>query len=339
MRILRPSLIGLTLGLSIVSVYLATLVVDEQTRTKDVAQQRRDVTVRLERLTASQSRVTPAVEPAGSEKTTPTAAQASPADEEEDGPVGWTGASSAHRLSELTNPAKRAAMRTQESEWHRSYHPRLAIELHLSAAEADGLFAILGEQSLRYEERYHRNRIAGRREYIDDMSLDATAREELAALLGAEGFQEYLEYRDTLPERRRIDALQERLGKAEAFTASEARKLVQIMRAERATFEGELQRLPGEVRFRGGASEDAGLRGAEGLAQQQFGESQVARVETFYARVRDRASDFLTPAQMHQLRQLQDERVAQVQANYLWAKYMSPGEKAMEAAQAAKEVK
>jgi hypothetical protein len=343
MRILRPTLIGLTLGLSVVSVYLATLVADARTRAQDVAQQRREVTLRLERLTVAQSKGTSTLEPAAGEQTAPavapTPATVAPTEDEEDPDAGWTRASSTYRLRELTNPARRAAMRTQQREWQREGHPRLANELHLSAEEADELFSILAEQSLRYEERYHRNHIAKRREYIDDTRLDATAQEELTALLGSEGFRELVEYRDGLPERRRIDALTERLGKTDAFSASEATQLTQIMRAERAAFEGELQRLPGDVRFRGGAPEDARLRGAEGPAQQRFGENQVARIESFYARVRERAAVFLSPAQMQRLQQLQNERVARVQADYLWARYVGPAEKAMEAAQAAREAK
>jgi hypothetical protein len=343
MRILRPTLIGLTLGLSVVSIYLATVLADERARTQHVAQQRREVTLRLERLTASQPKAGPAAVPATSATTpitaTTTPAVSAPKDQEEDEQGGWSFASHTERLRQITNPTLRAAMLRQGREDQREAHPHLTHELRLSAADADELFTILAEQSLRHEERYHRNRIAGRREYIDDTQLDATAQEDLKALLGAQGFRALLDFRDGLPERRRIDTLTERLGRADAFTPSEASQLAQIMRAERATFEGELQRLPGNVRFRGGSPEDARLRGAEGLAQQQFNEGQVARIEAFHARIRERASAFLSPVQLQRLRQQQDERVAIVQTDYIWARYVAPAHRAMEEANEARQAK
>ncbi len=333
MRLVRPTLIGLTLGCSVVSVYLTTVVVGEGVRARDVAKQRREVTTHLERLTSSLSKAVHPAEPAAGAEAQPAATRSAPAKQDEEDERGeWSFASHTERLRDMTNPTLRAAMRTQGREEQRSFHPGMANELRLSAADADELFTILAEQALRHEERYHRNRIAGRREYIDETQLDETAREDLEALLGAQGFRVMLDFRDALPERRRIAALTERLGRTDALTASEVSQLAQVMRAERATFERELERVPGDIRYTGGAPEDARLRGAEGVVLQQFSETQVARVEAFYERVRERASAFLSPAQLQRLRQLQDERVASVQSDYLWARYVGPAQKAMEEA-------
>lgn len=98
MQILRPTLIGLTVGFSVVSVYLATVVADEHVRAQDVAQQRREVTVHLERLTASQSRTMRAVEPAANAEAATATAPAPAADPqtaEEDEHGGWSFASHA----------------------------------------------------------------------------------------------------------------------------------------------------------------------------------------------------------------------------------------------------
>jgi hypothetical protein len=341
MRIVRPALIGLTLGLTVVSVYLATVVAAERARAQDVAQQRRAVTIRLEKLTASQSNLSHEAESA-TDTTSPAATPAAPtrAPTEDDGAAGgWHWPSATDRLRELTDPATRAAIRTQQREWERSVHPRLASELRLSLEDADELFTILAEQNLRHEERHVRNRIAGRREFVDGGLLDATAQEELTRLLGTKGFQTLREYRDVLPERRRVEALTERLGKADALTASEASQLTEVMRAERAAFESLLRGLPGDVRFHAGAPEAARLRGAKDPAQHQFLESHVARLDASYARIRERASAFLSPAQIQRLRQLHDERIADVQRDSLWVRYVAPAEEALREAETARNPK
>jgi hypothetical protein len=337
MRIVRPTLIGLTLGLTVVSVYLATVVAGERARAQDVAQQRRAVTIRLEKLTASQSRL--AREAESAREIIPPAAPTRALREDDGATGGWHWPSATDRLRELTDPATRAAILTQQREWERSSHPRLASELRLSLEDADELFTILAEQNLRHEERHVRNRIAGRREFVDGGQLDATAQEELMRLLGTTGFQTLREYRDVLPERRRVEALTERLGKADALTASEASQLTAVMRAERAALESELHGLPGDVRFHAGAPEAARLRGAKDPAQHEFLESQVARLDASYARIRERASAFLSPAQIQRLRQLHDERIADVQRDSLWVRYVAPAEDALREAETARNPK
>jgi hypothetical protein len=107
------------------------------------------------------------------------------------------------------------------------------------------------------------------------------------------------------------------------------------MRQERAAFESEVQRLPGEVRFNSGWPETARLRGVERAARLKFAEAHIARTEAHYARIRERASAFLSPAQMQRLRQLHDERVASDQSSIIWSQYLAPARNALQEAEAA----
>jgi hypothetical protein len=321
MKVLRATLIGATLGLAALSVYLATAVVAEHARVRDVAEQRHALERRVAQLARKQHSASavpakvaaPALNPASSTQPAPS----QQADDEE-GDFGFSYTLTAQeRLRTLTDPRKRGLRRIQQREDQRQVHPGLVSELGLSTEDADALFTILAEQDLRHEERAYRNEIAGRRELIDGAVLDSETQE-----------------RDGIPERRRIDLLQDRLVADEVFSSAEANQLTQAMRLERAAFETEMKKLGDSIRYQAGYPEDARLHGAERPARLQFAEAHLARVEVFYERIRNRASAFLSPSQMYRLQQMQEERMADTRSRIAWSRHVAPAEEAMDEADA-----
>jgi hypothetical protein len=89
------------------------------------------------------------------------------------------------------------------------------------------------------------------------------------------------------------------------------------------------------VRFNSGWPETARLRGVEREARLKFDEAHIARTAAHHARIRERASAFLSPVQMQRLRQLHDERIASDQSSIIWSRYLAPARDALQEAEAA----
>jgi hypothetical protein len=341
MRIFKSTLIAATLGLAALSIYLASSLVAERGRMRDAAQQRSTVEVRIQRAatartpaaTTTSSKVTPS-------KPTLSAAPAASARADDEVRGYPREVPPAVLLQAYTEPARRAHLRITQREEERVRHPGLARELGLSEDESDELFTILAEQSLEHDERIYRNEISGRRELIDPGVLDAATRAELIAFLGAEKFRALLGYRERLPELLRIRELENRLGPEDGFTGAQASQLNEAMRLERATFEPEIRKLGGAVEFRSGYPEDAWLRDAEPVPKRlQFAAEQIPRAASFYARIRARASAFLTPAQLDRLQQVQEERLMARRASIVRGRYLAAPQEALRQAEAAASAK
>jgi hypothetical protein len=331
----KPLLIAATLALAVLDFYLASDLFAERGRIRDAAQQSGVIEARIQRALAKSASATAAQSTVPTSELSPAPAAAPPVAEVE-GIVYQPAESAARQLRAYTDPVRRARQRVYQREVERAGHPGLARELGLSEDESDELFTILAEQSLKHDERFYRNELARRRELNDHGVLDQETRAELLALLGAAKFRALLAYREGLPERLRIRDLQNRLGPEQAFTAGAAKELDEAMRLERAAFEPEIRKLGAAVRFRVGYPDDAWLRDAEPRAQRlAFAEQQIPRALAFYARIRARASAFLTPAQLNQLQQMQEERLASRQAQILHAKYVGAAEDALRKAEAA----
>jgi hypothetical protein len=334
----KPLLIAATLALAVLDLYLASDLFAERGRIRDAAQQSGVIEARIQQAlakSATDASASAAQSAVPTSELSPAPAAAPPAAEVE-GIVYQPAESAARQLRAYTDPVRRARQRVYQREVERAGHPGLARELGLSEDESDELFTILAEQSLKHDERFYRNELARRRELIDHGVLDEATRAELQAFLGAEKFHALLAYREGLPERLRIRELQNRSGPEQALTTAAARELDEAMRLERGAFEPEIRKLGGAVRFRVGYPEDAWLRDAEPREQRlAFAEQQIPRAEAFYARIRARASAFLTPAQLNQLQQMQEERLASRRAQILRATYVGAAENALRKAEAA----
>jgi hypothetical protein len=333
MRIFKPTLIGATLLLGAVSVYLSAALVAERKRAHDAAQHRVAEESHLKR--GRDAERPPLTAPATADQQPARSAVSTPKDQAEASRRTTSYAQPAGRLRSITEPASRARLRIRDRERQRDENPGLASELGLSSDDADELFTILAEQALRNQERRYRNQIAGRREFIDGKRLDVATIEELTALLGTDKVRAVQEYRDLLPERRRVDALNERLDRDAALTASEAHQLTEAMRIERAAFEAEVRQFGPGIRHDTGFPEDAGLQSADRAARLRFADAHAARAEGFYARIRERASAFLTPLQMQRLKQVQDEKMAYTHAGIVRARYVDGAQEALREARAA----
>jgi hypothetical protein len=333
----KPLLVAATLGLAALNLYFARDLFAERGRIREAARQAGVLETRIQRARAMKAADASAT---SARSTAPapelSAAAAAPAVAEPEGIVYQPAETVAAQLRAYTDPVRRARQRVNQREVERAGHPDLARELGLSEDESDELFTILAEQSLKHDERMYRNELAHRRELIDHGVLDQATRAELLSFLGAAKFRALLAYREGLPERLRIRDLQNRLGSEQTVTAAAAKELDEAMRLERAAFEPEIRKLGGAVRMRLGYPEDAWLRDAEPRAQRlEFAERQIPRAQAFYARIRARASAFLTPAQLSQLQQMQEERLAFRQAQILRAKYVGAAEDALRKAEAA----
>jgi hypothetical protein len=306
MGALRLSLIGATLLLACLDTFLATrLFLDRrhvQSETQErVELQRRVIALREEHRTAAR---------AASSTTAPVPQNTGPATDAEK--LVWEKrlASLKRDLRQLTDPETREAKLREQNGRAREYYAGLATELQLSSEESDLVFDVLAGQGVKHEARLLRKLIARGEPWVDEYSFDEETQKQLALALGPERLERFMAFRDRIPERRRLTGLQSRLV-YDSLKQGELARLGDIMREERTRFTAEIDALGSGVRFETGYPEDARRHwGISRAGQLKFDEDQIERTAAHYARIRERAAEFLTPAQLQRLKQQQESRLA-----------------------------
>ena len=220
------------------------------------------------------------------------------------------------RLARITDPANRPTLLRLQQDEERRLNPGLRQALGASMEEVDQLLALLGEQDLRNEEQELRDAIAGRRFTKDTAALDDDIDQKLNTLLGDERMKRWDSYQDTLPERRSVIDLRERLGGAPLNDAA-AQQLTEAMRDERARFATETRQIAGASTYNDSYPERARLNSEDLAARLKFREDQIARTVEYYARVRERAAAFLSGQQLQRLEDMQESTLANLRANLL----------------------
>lgn len=324
MRLVDLSLTGVTLAIAGVALYLATLVAAERERANTAAEQRQSLEARVQGLERARARdvhpasLTHSTAPAASARTGAAAPNtaASTTAEKPRGPYEILGPTLEEQLAQLVDPTIRPTMLRLRQDRERVGNPGLRHELHLSAEEENQLFALLAEQDLRNEEQEIRDAIAGRRSTDDSPPLAGDLEEKLGTLLGEERARQFHEYQASLPERENIVDLRSRLGGGPPLTDAAAKQLSDTMREERDRFAAETRRLAGG-RGNDAYPEYARLNSEDLAARLKFREEQIARTAEYYARIRERATSFLSVQQLQRLEELHEANLATLRANLI----------------------
>jgi hypothetical protein len=124
----------------------------------------------------------------------------------------------------------------------RQEFPDVGRQLHLSAQEEDEFRTLLAEQRMRLWERSSKERASGQSPMFSQERLDEdqrTQEAEITALLGTRRAEQFKEYQQSLPERRRVAAFQATLDEKNTLDTENAERLITKLADQRRTLQEE----------------------------------------------------------------------------------------------------
>ena len=212
-------------------------------------------------------------------------------------------------LAKLLDPAKRSAMLDEMKASSRSFYPQLAQVLQLSAFEYDRLLELLAEQQLTVREKVLRCALDPRCNFpgVDRAHRDSQEL-EVAALIGADRQQRLEKYQQSLNERSAVRQFRGRLPDKDHLSEAKSEQLITAIAEEHQRFEAGITQ--------GGASVSGFNTGGVSFAlssEEAGAEKRLAEATEYLGRLRERASQILTPGQLTAFNEMLDEAFRQVQ--------------------------
>ena len=206
-------------------------------------------------------------------------------------------------IKRLDDPEQRAEMLEEYRMMVRSLNPRLAQTLKMSGEEAERLIELLAQQQLDQQEKFARCSVDSSCDFQPIGRDAAGANErELTNLLGAERRQEFEQYRNTMGERRSVTELRTRLSDADYLPEEKAEALIVALADERNQISVDASKRGGGVTGIGNGSGMILITPSGSSPEAQFASAQENS-----RRLRTRAAEVLTPAQMRAFDEMQEE--------------------------------
>ena len=206
-------------------------------------------------------------------------------------------------IKRLDDPEQRAEMLEEFRMMVRSSNPRLAQTLKMSGEEAERLIELLAQQQLDQQEKFARCSVDSSCDFRPIGREDAGANERaLANLLGPERRQEFEHYRNTMGERRSVTELRTRLSDADYLPEEKAEALIVVLADERNRISLDASKRGGGVTGIGNGTGMILITPSGGTPEAQFESAQENS-----RRLRTRAAEVLTPAQMRVFEEMQEE--------------------------------
>jgi hypothetical protein len=134
----------------------------------------------------------------------------------------------------LKDPAKRAQLRAEHREQIQSQHADIAEVISLEPQMESDLIDLLTEQQLAHLDVFY-SRMDASREAHDELLRNHAAtqsrnKQQIRELLGEERFGRYLDYTDTMVERRQANYFNAHLGPGDKLTADQKTRLMAMLR-------------------------------------------------------------------------------------------------------------
>jgi hypothetical protein len=217
----------------------------------------------------------------------------------------------------LSDPAEREALRAQHVEQIKRQHPDLIEVLNITPKQYDEFIEIWADWQMEHLDLFWAKDPANadRQVRFERMSkLRAELDSKLAALLGTEKYDQYQSYKHTIMARKRIADLNQRLPANQAVTGDRKFRFINLLMEEQDAFTHTRvsrhvlgDRLPGTLedwndpKKRERFNQEMTVKGNE---------EALEAMEASSASLKERAAEILTPAQLAQFVQMEDQRVA-----------------------------
>ena len=213
----------------------------------------------------------------------------------------------------LSDPAMKKALLSQQRFMLTQQYATLVKQLNLTPEQSDKFYNILSDASSSAVDKaaamFSGDKDAAAKAMKDTEGSQAVADTQLQALLGADGFAQYKEFKDTVSERMLLDQMKPSFA-AEPLTPDQEQKLLQIMRTEREN----AAHLPGQAEVQPDPADPMGSMGAGVRIQQQANDQTLQQ-----------ASAFLSPTQVQALSMAQSNMMGMVKMSMGMANAMFGG--------------
>ena len=214
-------------------------------------------------------------------------------------------------LALLATPEGHAQLLNEGKQQLRRHYPDLAKQLHLTAEQEDQVLSVEAEQTLKNEARRARCRLDPSCN-VQSLPIDLESQQKaIKELLGAEKFDEYERYQQTLYQRLEVHELRSRLDVANVLSDEKAEALIAALYEEGERYAAEAKAMGRQCLW----FSSGGLRAAyDGTRDPPLDAEVLSSAQEFARRVRDRAAEVLTAEQMRKFEEIQEEQLAQVSA-------------------------
>jgi hypothetical protein len=220
-------------------------------------------------------------------------------------------------VARLDDSAQRQTLIDEQKVSIRQQYARLKEKLGLSDAKFEQLVTTLAEQNLQAQENWARCAIDAACDPKDQSRTRVDDRtQELLALLGADSYEDFTRFRDTLQERDAVAQLRGRLNDNLFLPQSQAEQLIAALADER-------KRYVEETTARGSSTGGWGSNLGTIMYPEDAAtvEARLAEAAQYSQRLRARAATVLSAAQLAAFTQMQDELLAQM------ATFMRPAQR------------
>ncbi len=211
-------------------------------------------------------------------------------------------------LARYDDSAQRQVQLEEARAGVRRQYGALKEKLGLSNGKFEQLVDLVAQQNLQGQEWWARCAVdadcdpkSPRSGAVDDRS------QELLALLGAENIDSFNAYRDALMERDAVAQFRGRLSDAQFLPQSQSEQLIAALADERKRYSQEVEQLGTEL-----TAFMTPLGTIWYPANVGSPDAQLAEAAAFSQRMRVRAANVLTPAQLAAFVQMQEELLAQL---------------------------
>jgi hypothetical protein len=190
--------------------------------------------------------------------------------------------------------------------------PDVARRLHLSAEEEDQFLDLLANQRLTMWEKSSQARASGQSPMISPGEFEEQRRlreAEITTLLGSQRSQQFKEYQETLPERRRVTAFQATLDEKNALARETAETLISRLADERKTLreKAQVDEAAQPAKMTWGFANGMSLR-LDSDEPSSMAAQAAAQMESYDKRMAEVATPLLTAAQLKAFTTFQSER-------------------------------
>ena len=244
---------------------------------------------------------------AGGTPTTPAAGEKKRADANDPGTI-----FARQLVSRFDDSVQRQALLDEQKAAVRRQYARLKEQLKLSDAKFEQLVTTLAEQNLQGQENWARCAVDASCDPKDPSRMRVDDRtQELLALLGADSFEDFNVFRESLQERDAVAQLRGRLNDSLFLPQAQAEQLIAALADER-------KRYAQEATTRGTNLNGWGTTlGMIWYPEDAVTiEARLAEAAQYSQRLRARAATVLSAAQLAAFIQMQEELLAQM-ASYL----------------------
>jgi hypothetical protein len=231
------------------------------------------------------------------------------------GPSPEFDAHAAQMRKKLADPELRAQVRAEQRAQIDSLNPDLVQVLGLDAAQGSALLDLMTEQQMQYLDLFFVDRSAPRSAADRNAQMqqlttaDLRNKQQIKELIGETRFELYLDYTDTLPERREAAYFDGRLDASNRLTADQKQRLMQILKTQT---QQSLQRR----RLTGGMMPSERRSGSED-PQAAMRRLRVSSMESTFRQMQEdghllvaRLPEVLTPGQIAVFRDMEAEKLA-----------------------------